>query len=228
MMIRSLLLMMLLITVYACSRTDSSNKDTLTVSLDGYTSIDSKALENDLNSYQIGTLSQLEREGLLFLYEEEKLASDLFGSFDHDWNQPVFEATSSSESTHSDAVNLLIKRYSETSPSKAGDGEFNNQELQSLYSGLYSEGSASFADALNASAAVEELSLIDTQVQLDRIDDNDDIRFVYEQLLLGSRNHLRAFVNSLEALDTNYAPRYLTTEEYKAIITISIEIPLKE
>lgn len=230
MMIRALLTTtLLLITLYGCSDSDTDNKDTLTISTDGYTSFNSASLEDDLHSYEKGSLSQPEREGLLFLYEEEKLVSDLYASFNDEWTQAIFESTSVSEASHSDAVGVLIERYSVSNPGKEqATGEFSNQELQSLYSELYSEGSASLVDALAASAAAEELSLIDVQVQLGRIDDNDDIIFVYEQLLLASRNHLRVFVKNIEYLDTSYAPRYLTVAEYDAIMAIDIEILVGE
>ena len=221
--------MLFIASLYACSESTSNDKDTLNVSTEGYTSIDSGSLKDDLERYALGELTLLESEGLLFLREEEKLADNLNGEFSDTWKLDIFERISSSESTHSNAINVLIKRYFETDPAKnLDDGEFSNQELQSLYSELYSEGSESLLDALKVSCAVAELSLIDLQVLSNRLEANDDLSFVYEQLLLGSRNHLRALVKTIETQDDTYTPRYLTMEEYDVIIAAEIELPTTE
>jgi hypothetical protein len=48
--------------------------------------------------------------------------------------------------------------------------------------------------------------------------DNIDIRTVYQNLLKGSRNHLRAFAYQLSLLKSSYVAQYLSQEEIDAII----------
>ena len=49
------------------------------------------------------------------------------------------------------------------------------------------------------------------------------IRAVYGNLLKGSRNHLRAFVQALQQQGVVYTPQYLTPADYQAIVGTSIE-----
>ncbi len=67
-------------------------------------------------------------------------------------------------------------------------------------------------------AEIEEIDLIDIQALVDTLDGNEDIALVYENLMKGSRNHLRAFVNNISAEGVDYAPRHLSQEVYDAII----------
>ncbi|MFA4700931.1 DUF2202 domain-containing protein [Pyrococcus kukulkanii] len=50
-----------------------------------------------------------------------------------------------------------------------------------------------------------------------------DIIAVYENLMKGSRNHLRSFVKLLESRGVKYEPQVLSKEEYKEIISSSME-----
>ncbi len=46
---------------------------------------------------------------------------------------------------------------------------------------------------------------------------------MYANLLKGSRNHLRAFVQALAQQGVTYTPAYLTTDAYTAIVTTAFE-----
>jgi hypothetical protein len=53
--------------------------------------------------------------------------------------------------------------------------------------------------------------------------DNADIERVYQNLLAGSKNHLRAFVTNLKApTGETYAPQYLGQAAYDAIVNASV------
>jgi hypothetical protein len=67
-------------------------------------------------------------------------------------------------------------------------------------------------------AVIEEIDLIDIQNLVDTLEGNEDIVLVYENLMKGSRNHLRAFVSSLEKQGETYQPQYLSQDVYDAII----------
>jgi hypothetical protein len=67
-------------------------------------------------------------------------------------------------------------------------------------------------------AAIEEIDILDLQARLSQAD-NADIQQVFNNLLNGSYNHLRAFVSSLGAQTGEaYQPQYLSAEAYQAII----------
>jgi len=53
------------------------------------------------------------------------------------------------------------------------------------------------ADALRVDALVEEVDIIDLEKYIAQTD-NEDLILVYQNLLKGSQNHLRAFSSTLE------------------------------
>ncbi|GAW86023.1 hypothetical protein bplSymb_SCF01604P009 [Bathymodiolus platifrons methanotrophic gill symbiont] len=77
-------------------------------------------------------------------------------------------------------------------------------------------------DALYVGAFIEEVDMHDIEVAID-ITSHEDIISVYEELLKGSRNHLRSFVSKIEAEGVVYKAQYLTQEEVDAIVDTSME-----
>ena len=77
-------------------------------------------------------------------------------------------------------------------------------------------------DALKVGAAIEEIDMIDINKALLGID-NQDIVLVYQNLLKGSRNHLRSFVSNLALQGVTYVPQYMPAADYQAIINAPIE-----
>ena len=165
-----------------------------------------------------GELSDQEAAGLLFMREEEKLAYDLYVAFQELWGLPVFGNIAASEQTHMDSVLMLLDKYGLTDPAaNAVTGKFSDAELQALYDKLFSQGQTSLEEALRAAAAVEEVDILDLQESM-RLTDKADIIQVYENLLAGSHNHLRAFVALLEThSEQAYQPQYLSAADYQAI-----------
>jgi len=168
-------------------------------------------------------LSQFEKESLAFMREEEKLAFDAYSLLQAKWNTRQFTHISESESRHMAAVKSLLDQFGLPDPA-AGQpaGTFLNPVLQKLYQDLASEGMKSETDAFLTGAAIEEIDIRDLKQQLTWIR-SDDIRFVYGNLMRGSRNHLRAFVKALAAKGIKYTPRYLETEDYENIINSPME-----
>jgi tRNA isopentenyl-2-thiomethyl-A-37 hydroxylase MiaE len=83
-------------------------------------------------------------------------------------------------------------------------------------------GKTSLEDALVVGATIEDMDIADLQENLTRTD-NEDIATVYRNLLRGSRNHLRAFAKAMDRYDVTYEARYISAEEYEAIVTSSKE-----
>ena len=166
-------------------------------------------------------LNQSESEGLLYMREEEKLARDAYWTFDDQYSLPVFENIAEAEETHMESVKVLMDKYGLIDPI-LGAGEFSNPDLQALYDDLVAQGSSSEEEALRVGAIIEETDIQDLKDRLEKTD-NEDIKMVYESLMRGSRNHLRAFVSNLERRGIGYIPQVLSQEEFDQIVGTSIE-----
>lgn len=209
----------------ACNNGGSSDsQDLVDVTDDGYTNVNTEQLQDNLSTYPLSSLSETESSDLAFMREEEKLARDVYDFLYDVWNAKIFDNISDSEQTHTDAVLSLLERYSLADPATGNaEGVFTDTTLQTLYDELINDGSASLINALQVGAAIEEIDLIDLQEAVDRVEDNDDIVLVYENLMKGSRNHLRAFVNNLSKQGINYVPQYLDQGVYDSVISADIE-----
>ena len=173
-----------------------------------------------------GTSAQLdvaEASGLIFMREEEKLARDVYARFYPLWNASLFANISSSEQEHFAAVGALLDRYRLDDPARQDmPGVFENPELQALYHQLVAQGGDTLLAALRVGALIEETDMIDLAEAIAATDQPDIVR-VYENLLRGSRNHLRAFANAIEAQGVPYTAQLLTQEQVDAIVDSPME-----
>jgi hypothetical protein len=162
-------------------------------------------------------LSQKEEESLLYVREEEKLARDVYITLDEKWGNsaPQFGNIVKSEQRHMDAVKSLIERYSLEDPiGEDIHGVFQNEELQNLYTDLVEQGSKSLQDALTVGAIIEDLDIYDIEKEMTEVD-NEDILYIYSNLVNGSENHMRAFVGGLGS----YSPKYISIERYDEVLS---------
>lgn len=164
-------------------------------------------------------LSDVEAQGLLYMREEEKLARDVYTALYARWGIAEFQTISQSEQMHMDSLKTLLDRYGLTDPAQAQAGKFTDPALQALYDSLLAQGSQSVAEALKVGGLIEEVDILDLQSRLTQTD-NADIQQVYNNLLRGSGNHLRAFANtlSLQSGET-YQPQKLSPADYQAILS---------
>ena len=161
-------------------------------------------------------LTPSEREGILLMREEEKLAHDVYGFFANQYNIPIFGNIAKSETVHQKLVIELMSRYEIEDPSFDEEGKFHNEELQELYDKLTAQGTT-IIEALKIGAYIEELDIRDLK-QLMKETDNEDILATYNPLLQGSENHLRAFVRNLVNRGIEYQPVFLSIEEFNSIL----------
>ncbi|TNE55161.1 MAG: DUF2202 domain-containing protein [Bacteroidetes bacterium] len=207
----------------ACNNDNDTDPEWFAVDDRGYTTFDCTILNSVLNTAPYQALDATERDNLLFMREEEKLARDVYLKLNETWNRQVFDNISQSEATHMCAVLNLLNRYNVPDPvGDNGVGVFTNQDLQNLYTTLLAQGSNSLLEALAVGAAIEEIDILDLQTALGETD-NQDITYVFENLMAASRNHLRAFVQNYEQQGVTYVPQYLTQAEYDAIINDDME-----
>lgn len=168
-------------------------------------------------------LSDEERSGLIFMREEEKLARDVYSVLYDKWELQIFSNIAQSEQTHTEAVQTILTKYNIADPVTDDTiGEFVNTDLQKLYADLTARGLVSLEEALTVGALIEDLDIADLQKQIS-MTDNDDIKLVYENLMRGSRNHLRSFVSQLSGRGVTYTPRYITQSEFDTIIAAAQE-----
>ncbi len=198
---------------FSVSAQGSNDSGNTTGSSSGFTG----GMETALQSVEKQPLSDVEKQGILLMREEEKLARDVYSTLYDEWNLKTFSNISEAEQTHMDAMKLLVNRYGLSDPMTTNTvGVFTNPELQKLYNDLVAEGSKSLEAAVKVGSEVEELDIHDLE-RLMKTADNDDILIVYQNLLKGSRNHLRAFDRQLQRNGASYTARFLSQREYDSI-----------
>ncbi len=172
----------------------------------------------EIAALPVGDLDATEAEALQFMYEEEKLARDVYQALYATWQANTFQNIAASEQMHMDAVYALIARYNLDVPTLPA-GQFANADLQTLYNELVARGSQSLAEAFKTGGAIEEIDILDLQQRLGQTD-NPDIQQVFTQLMNASGKHLAAFANAL-AMQTGetYQPQFLNPEDYAQIIS---------
>jgi hypothetical protein len=173
-----------------------------------------------IESIPSDSLSGGELESLLFMVEEEKVARDVYMLLYAKWNLKPFNNISQSEQQHMDAVCVLLDRYSIAKPSTIAQiGTFENDDLQNLHDNLLVQGQQSLIEALKVGALIEEVDIKDLQDLLETTVDNADITYVYQNLIKGSENHLRAYVKNLTKQGVVYEPQVLDVAHYQSIIS---------
>lgn len=193
----------------------SCNKDT--------SNNNSIGLNNQINNLPKEPLSADELATLPFMREEEKLARDVYSYLYSKWQVNIFNNISSSEQTHTDAVLNLLSKYNLPDPvNNNPPGIFTNSLLQNLYNQLIQQGSLNLNEGLKVGATIEDLDIFDLKTALTKID-NQDIRLVYENLMKGSRNHLRSFYSNILSNGGTYLPQYISQSEFDAIINSPME-----
>jgi hypothetical protein len=169
---------------------------------------------------QAPSLNQQEKDAILYMREEEKLARDVYDSMYAKWEVNPFGNIRLSEQAHMDRMKTLIITYRLEDPvDKNNDkhGLFTNVLLQKYYNELVSSGSQSLNEALKAGAKIEELDITDLETRINQTQ-NKDIVATYNYLKMASENHLRAFVRRLKMQGIDYEPVILNKNELNKII----------
>ena len=142
-------------------------------------------------------LTEAQKEDLVYMLEEEKIARDVYSTLYDVYGSRIFKNIIRSEERHVDAVKSLVEKYGVEAPATLYDeGVFENEELQELYDSLVAKGKSSLTDALKVGVEIEELDISDIENILNA-GVPEDFERVYENLLNGSYNHLNAFNRQL-------------------------------
>jgi hypothetical protein len=138
-------------------------------------------------------LSQEERDGLIHMRIEEKLARDVYIVMGNLWDYKIFLNIQLSEQKHMEAVKRLLDKYSVPDPLTTDSvGVFPDPQFQILYDQFILQGSTSLQEALLVGKSIEELDIADLEYQLSFVD-NPNIIKVYQNLKTASESHLAAF-----------------------------------
>jgi len=139
-------------------------------------------------------LTPQEKKDLLFMYEEEKLAKDVYQTLGKMYpNMRIFSNITRAEVMHNRAVANVLKHYNVELPSRIEEvGKFKNEELQKLYNELVAKGKKSLKDALEVGVMIEVIDIKDLDEKIANAK-SPDVIALFKFLRDGSYNHYNAF-----------------------------------
>ncbi|MCK4751433.1 MAG: DUF2202 domain-containing protein [Bacteroidales bacterium] len=164
-------------------------------------------------------LSEKEKKSLQWMREEEMLAHDVYAFLADQYEIPVFRNISKSEMRHTTALAELLNRYGLEDPAMDHEpGIFSEPELQLLYDQLVIQGESSYEEAIKVGLKIEDLDIADLEKALAEEVDNQDILFVYNNLLRGSINHLNAFWFHASRNSIPYDPQHISNDKFNELV----------
>jgi hypothetical protein len=172
--------------------------------------------KKELSDYPKVELANEQKYALAYMWNEEKLAKDLYTALNKKHSIKQFENIAErSETKHVEMVEELVERYginitnlhdytvkySENELRGLPEGTFGIDKIQTLYNDLYAKGELSKADALQVGCMVEVTDVDDLNdyIEVARKVDALDLISVFERLRAGSYNHYWAFDKALKA-----------------------------
>jgi hypothetical protein len=168
-------------------------------------------------------LDSQQAEQLKQMRQEEKLARDVYQTLASKWNVPQFANIRQAEARHMDALVMLLKRYQIQDPiTDYTVGTFSDPQYEKQYEQLVAQGSKSLVEAYRVGAEIEERDIADLRAA-SKITEQQDVRFVYDNLERASRNHLRRFLAMLQGLQQPYEAKHLEQAELERIADSDIE-----
>ncbi|NPA88081.1 MAG: DUF2202 domain-containing protein [Epsilonproteobacteria bacterium] len=159
------------------------------------------------------TITNNEKQALSYMYEEEKLAKDVYYTLGKMYpNLSVFNRIYNAEIVHETSVANVMKHYNLPLPVRGDEiGKFTNPHLQKLYNQLIALGKKSPVDALKAGIMVEVTDVDDLDKYL-KTATSPDVIALFKFLRAGSYNHYNAFNWSLKNLTGKTACELMSKE----------------
>ena len=146
------------------------------------------------NAMTVSTLSEAEIATLKFMYEEEKLAGDVYSVAYQTWSARVFSNIRASEVQHKNTMLLQLQRHGVDVSDLLSHpaGVYEDASLQALYDTLVAQVTVSLRDALLTGIAIENEDISDLDEAIAATTAPELIR-AYGNLRSASVRHLRAF-----------------------------------
>lgn len=181
---------------------------------------------NSGNTINLGTLQPLvgnEQATMLFVREEEKMARDVYVTLYNQWAEPTFyNIATKSEQKHMDSMKAMLDNLGIADPVVSdATGAFTHTAIAGLYSQLLTRGAVSLNEALMVGGYIEEYDIVDVQQAKDEIIAGSNqlpIIQTYDNLICGSRNHLRSFVGRIQTNGNTYTAQIITQAEVDTIV----------
>lgn len=177
--------------------------------------------DNNNPQQNLQVLTEEDKEGLLFMLEEEKLARDTYSYMYSLWGVNQFSNIKNSEQSHMNAIANELDKYN-IPYVILPEGEFSYPELQNFYNQFVIDGQISKLNALTIGATIEDLDIVDLEEYI-QDSTNSSIIGIYESLQCGSKNHLRSYVSAIISNGGTYDPQFLSQAEYEDILNGSHE-----
>ncbi|MDF2157325.1 DUF2202 domain-containing protein [Algoriphagus sp. CAU 1675] len=179
--------------------------------------------DNDKDPVIVPQISNTVKETLLFTREEEKMAHDVYVYAYSKYDILAFQNIANSESQHVAAVLTNMDRLNLEDPLDGStlEGEFTIPAIQTLYAELIERVDQSHQEALLVGLYIEDLDIKDLQDAIKETSD-ETLKSMYENLMCGSKNHMRSFEGLASFLDLTYTPEFITQAEYDLIISTPV------
>jgi len=189
---------------------DNSNND----NSDGNKQSDSPS-SIDLSTYNQDALSTEQKYSLAHMWNEERLAHDVYQNLNKLYPTKQLENISTrSETVHIKLVENLVEwydinvtnlgdytiHYSKAELEAMGSGVYGVPAIQDLYDALYQEGSASQIDALKVGCKVEVVDVDDLDKYILEAQTNQALIDTFNILRDGSYKHYWSFDSGLKNL----------------------------
>lgn len=150
------------------------------------------------------TLTEAQREALFYIFQEEKVARDVYITLGELYpEENTFAMIQLSEQRHIDAVGRLCETYgieiSEVDLGLESVGSFVLESLQTLYDTMITQGKIELIEALYVGKEIEITDIDDLEAAKEGMP--DDVVKVLDYLLQGSSNHLAAFERAIERVE---------------------------
>jgi len=149
------------------------------------------------------TLSQEEKDTLFYIFQEEKVARDVYITLGKIYPQEsTFANIQHSEQEHILSAQVLCERYgidtSDVNLSLEDDfvGQFELDAMQTLYNNCIAAGQNTLIDALYVGVDIERTDIDDLVDAAEGMP--ADVVQVYDNLKAGSLNHLAAFESAIQ------------------------------
>jgi len=139
------------------------------------------------------TLPTNTKAKLIYLADEEKLARDTYATLYAKTGIRQFANINQAEQIHMALVQGLLKTYGIKDPTLGkAVGSFYSASLTAFYKKLVAQGSVSAIEALKVGILIENKDIADVS-SLAKSNKIEDVAFVLDRLIQGSKSHLAAF-----------------------------------
>ena len=160
-------------------------------------------LSTTLQNFYVSDLNESVKSDVVYLYELERFAKDIYQKSYDEWGLELFNTLTSTQSLNNSIIAILLDNYNITYNVTPEAGVYTDDTIQGFYDTYVQETNTTIKDSLSMGVALEEklVSEIDTLMQNRSL--SDDVKIVYEIVKRSTREHIHSFNIALGQDDTN-------------------------